>query len=314
MAVKLEKKTLVLALGLTALAAVLVASSAGDMEPWASPASTFKSLHTIEPRQVIWGEQLTAEAPFVIFEPGSYYLGENIDATGKWGIEIAASNVTVDLNGFALTNGWGVGIRTDPDSYDIENVVIRDGTISGWDSHGIDLNNYKGSNRVSAVIATGNGGIGIRSWGQVVDCIATGNGADGIFAAGHSIVRGCRAFDNDNNGIQVGAASSISNSVANNNRASGIRLWGDVLATGNVCVYNDEAGIRASNTGNRIDGNQVMHNSIGIDIVQDGTYSQVMRNSAWGNNLANYAYAPGVDVGPIGAASNSTSPWANFED
>jgi len=109
MAIRLEKTTLVLALGLTALAAVLIGLSAGDLEPWAPPAPTFKSLQVIEPRQVIWGEQLTAEGPFVISQPGSYYLGENIDATGRWGIEIAVPNVSLDLNGFALTNGFGVG-------------------------------------------------------------------------------------------------------------------------------------------------------------------------------------------------------------
>jgi hypothetical protein len=273
-----------------------------------------KTLDTIEPRRIIWGEQLTAAGPLVISQPGSYYLGENIDATGRWGIEISASDVTIDLNGFALNNGWGVGIRTDPNSYDIENVVVRDGRIAGWDSHGIDLNNYEGSNQVINVIATGNGGIGIRSWGHIVDCTGSDNGADGIFAAGASIVRGCKAVDNGNNGIQVGLASTISNSVANHNGASGIRLWGAVLATGNACFFNTEAGIRASNTGNRIDGNQAMHNAIGIDVVQDGYYSQVIRNTAWGNTLANYAYAPGNDVGPIGAASTSTSPWANFEN
>jgi len=163
-------------------------------------------------------------------------------------------------------------------------------------------------------MASDNGGSGIVSMGHIVDCAATGNAADGIYAGGFSIARGCRAINNGNNGIQAGPSSMIMNSMANFNGASGMRLWGDVLAVGNICVANDEAGIRASNGGNRIDGNQVMRNNIGIDVLVDGYYSLVIRNSAWGNTLANYAGPPGNDTGPIGSAASSTSAWTNFDD
>ena len=68
-----------------------------------------QALEELEPRTILMppgeGELLPASltAVITINSPGSYVLGSNvIGVAGKHGIEIKKSNVTLDLNGFAL--------------------------------------------------------------------------------------------------------------------------------------------------------------------------------------------------------------------
>src|SRR5438034_6089887 len=69
----------------------------GGLTPPGPPAPTMKSLAQIEPRTPI------SSAPYIITNSGSYYLTTNLYAASGDGITISANNVTVDLNGFALT-------------------------------------------------------------------------------------------------------------------------------------------------------------------------------------------------------------------
>jgi len=315
MAVIVQKKTLALGLLLTALAAVFVGLSAGEMEPWGSPAPTWKPLSDIEPRQLIFSEWLSSEGYLRIEQSGSYYLGENIDATGKWGIEIATSDVTIDLNGFALMNGFGVGIRTEPSNDDITRVVVRNGTISGWGSHGIELSSVFRRHLVSEVSAFFNGGIGIHlNSGHVINCVAGSNSADGINVNVRSVVKDCIASYNGNNGIVAEDGSVVSGCVSGSNLGNGIRLGHGGLAVNNIAEFNDAAGIRTFYGENRIDSNQLRVNGYGIQLVDNGSYRNVVvRNSVSSSTIQNYDVGTLNDVGPIGTAATATSPWANIE-
>src|SRR6185436_1945782 len=78
----------------------------GDLNPPAGPVGpTMKPLSEIEPRIAI--SALTtpgdADSLFRITQPGSYYLTGNVTGvSGKSGIGIASSGVTLDLSGFEL--------------------------------------------------------------------------------------------------------------------------------------------------------------------------------------------------------------------
>ena len=76
-------------------------------------------------------------AVFVISQPGSYCLESNVvGVAGKNGIRIDADNVTLDLAGFAVL---GVGNSLNGILInDHFHIVIRNGSISGWSSHGLD--------------------------------------------------------------------------------------------------------------------------------------------------------------------------------
>lgn len=82
-----------------------------------------------------------ADSHFRISEPGSYYLGANVKIPdGLVGIEIASSNVYIDLNGFNISSvsfrgsPIAIGVEVDPDPSQHENVVIQNGTISNCDT------------------------------------------------------------------------------------------------------------------------------------------------------------------------------------
>ncbi|MBS0660473.1 MAG: hypothetical protein JSR82_19810 [Verrucomicrobia bacterium] len=96
----------------------------GSLTPPGAPAPTQKSLDQIEARTPI------SSLPISISTPGSYYLTGNLSVTTGNGITIAADQVTLDLNGFAISSsanpasGTAIlfsGVR--------RNVTIRNGFI-----------------------------------------------------------------------------------------------------------------------------------------------------------------------------------------
>jgi hypothetical protein len=94
-----------------------------------------KSLDQVEARTPLVAGQagvtIDATGSITISQPGSYYLTGNltITAAGAYGIHITASQVTLDLNGFALTHVTGNG--GDAVIIGGSNVTVRNGTIRG---------------------------------------------------------------------------------------------------------------------------------------------------------------------------------------
>ncbi|WP_035611261.1 hypothetical protein [Haloferula sp. BvORR071] len=109
----------------------------GPLTPPGAPAPTMKSLNQIEPRRPISQADIPANGYYSISEPGSYYLTENVSSSTSFSgvIYITSSNVTLDLNGFTITqtntsasnftNGIFASIPA------VANLVVRNGTIVG---------------------------------------------------------------------------------------------------------------------------------------------------------------------------------------
>src|SRR5579862_9533350 len=77
----------------------------GALTPPGAPAPTMKSLDQVEARTPVDAIHMPGGASdeFIISQPGSYYLTTNIvGVSSKRGINISNSDVTLDLNGFAL--------------------------------------------------------------------------------------------------------------------------------------------------------------------------------------------------------------------
>lgn len=167
-----------------------------------------------------------ATASFVISQPGSYCLANNITGeSGKSGIRIDADSVTLDLEGFAMlgVSGSVSGILINTHLY----VTIRNGTITGWGADGID-GNTSGGGRIDDIRASANvfAGIVINSGGQVNNCVTEQNGNAGTVTSNDVLLIGCASSANVADGFQVSSGCILKSCLAFNNGAAGIISFG----------------------------------------------------------------------------------------
>ena len=218
--------------------------------------------------------------------------------------------------------------------------VVRDCTAAFNGASGINID-YTGCVAVHCVCANNNIGLLAADHCTVRDCNATFNFADGISAGSGSIVESCTAAFNGGQGISAadacaisgctsrtnnGAASSgivagdgcsIKDCVVADNPGNGIVVSNACLIEHNVCRSNGsgntgDGGIRCLGNSNRIDDNHLVGNNAN-GLFLDGSGNTVVRNTAKGNTTTQYFVGSGNDVGPIGSAATSTSPWANLQ-
>ena len=294
------------------LVGVVPAAFAGDLTPPGAPASTMKTL------QEVYDKADEAEArtpissiPYTIDEPGSYYLTQNLgpEAQDVDGIIIAADNVTLDLNGFAV-----IGPGRTPESEEAGiyvsdprfNIAVRNGTVRDWPDCGVKCDDAQNSifqslrcynNRLNGLFV----GEGCRVEGNTCHT----NGSAGISAAGASTVTGNTCCSNGNSGIIPGSGSTVTSNTCNSNDNHGISASTGNLITGNTCRSNVNyginvyagcrvvnnlctdngtgtgVGIRASNFDNCIEHNLVVGNDTGIEC---GNNCYVASNRASGNS------------------------------
>jgi len=233
---------------------------AGPLDPPNGPvAPTYKTLTEVEPRIAINSTNTPGDADsvFKITQRGSYYLtGSVIGVSGKHGIEIAASDVTLDLGGFAVRGSAGTLDGINVSTVRGRAITIRNGHISAWGDCGLEVENNNGqpsevglfdleanlnaadgfrlrsSNTMIACKATENGGDGFSATGSstLTQCAASFNGGRGISAGTRSVVSQCVAISNASTGFVLALESTLSNAVADGN-AVGI--------TGQACVIRD---------------------------------------------------------------------------
>lgn len=257
-------------------AATLVATSgllmAGPLNPPAGPVtSTMKTLTEVEPRIAINASNTPGDTNslFKITQPGSYYLAGNIaGVAGKQGIEIAASGVTLDLNGFIVTGSTGAVSGISTDGLSRTNISVVNGTVTGWQGNGVDLGNTQQA-VIRGVRALSNGsgtvGHGIRAsdYSVIEDCFASGNAGFGFdLFSSCSVVR-CEASLNGNNGIDCANGCLIVNCNATGNQGIGIRS--DTYCRVTDCVARGNAGDGISVTnGSLVSGCAASQSSSGI--------------------------------------------------
>ncbi|MCK6484594.1 MAG: right-handed parallel beta-helix repeat-containing protein [Phycisphaerae bacterium] len=294
---------------------------AGDLNPPAGPIGpTMKPLDHLEPRIAVNDANTPGNGSslFQITQPGSYYLTANVQGTaGKSGIEIASGNVTLDLMGFHVIGAAQTfdGVRV---TAGVRDVVVRNGTVRGWGSDGIDLSNCVGV-IVCDVIVEENGARGIRAANQarVSGCIARSNGNIGIVVNEGGIVIDCEAADNGSHSISALLQTIIERCFAFRNTGDGIHAANRCVIRHNLCDGNGSgagvgAGIHVTANLCRIERNHVTGNDRGIDV--DAGNNLIIGNSA-GGNAANYDIAAGNASGPIVTGANiatNTNPHANY--
>jgi hypothetical protein len=165
-----------------------------------------KTLNQIEPRIDV--ATLSANPPYVIYQPGSYYLSKNISVTTGDAIEISADNVTLDLGGFAISSskggsGSGSGVST---SVAHNRLTIFNGTIDAAPGAGVGF--------ASGIFITG-----APKQILISDIQISGVSGNGIYMGFQGNVRHCTVSDCGSNGI---VAEEVSDCCVLNASACGI--------------------------------------------------------------------------------------------
>ncbi|HVZ94465.1 MAG TPA: right-handed parallel beta-helix repeat-containing protein [Phycisphaerales bacterium] len=313
---------------------------AGDLNP---PVGVVAPTPGPEPRIVINAVNTPGDADatpsmFKITQPGSYYLAGNVmGQSGKIGIEIASSGVTIDLMGFELLGVPGSleGVRATVLS---KSVAIRNGSVRSWGGSGVHLGmssgaqlenirsigngnhgiNLNSNSTIVGCTATENAQIGIIAGSQVVidRCVSSSNGNEGILVSTTGVVRSCSIFFNTSHGLEVGSYTVVEGCTVNNNLGDGIRCNAQTRIVGNVCAVNTNGvGIHLMLPANHVENNYVTGNGIGIKNEPGSGSNFIVRNTAR-SNTTNYSITGTQTVGPIITATGTiatTSPFANFE-
>jgi len=194
---------------ITIVAASAIIARGGPLDPPNGPiTSTYKTLDEVEPRVPLSDATTPGDADSVyrITSSGSYYLtGDLVAEDGKYGIEIDAAGVTVDLEGFELkgfvfggTSLGGIIVNGN----NTVNVTIRNGSVRSWDGIGIFAFSVSGVT-IENVSSSSNGldGFFLGEDASMTDCVARGNGRHGYNVGKGSVLSRCRAIENDQSGF-----------------------------------------------------------------------------------------------------------------
>ena len=247
----------------------------------------------------------TVTNTYVISAPGSYVLGgdRTLNDRTKDAIQINAPDVTLDLGGFTLAHGTGIGgsacLVNIPAT---ENVEIRNGTLANASSWGIRAVQGKalrvsGVRIVSAYIAVATsapaasfekchivdaGNLGIYATGTgvlITDCMFSDCGTAVDVAKGARIVRSIS--HGGGTGFKVGQFSTVSDCTVTG--ASVYGIYSSAATLRNVDVCGNATGVYASYTvilGSRINSNST------ANVTANGGYI----NSAMPSASTNYIY------------------------
>lgn len=205
---------------------------------------------------------------------GSYYLTQNIVATGiEGGIVVAASGVTIDLNGFTIdgagtTGAESYGIKANTN---VSNVTIKNGNIKNFYRAGVyawDIGNsgfliqgltVKSNGRESS-LGPDFSGIAITGKSRVIDSHSADNGGDG-FVVTNSVIARSTAAGNGYYGIFAGTGSVVTNNVVTDNQL-GVVVNGRGVISGNTISGNAVGGIFLTQVSGSLGGSMILNNVI----------------------------------------------------
>lgn len=226
--------------------------------------------------------RLIHSLPFLIDQPGSYRVVDTLlGVAGESGITVDASDVTINLAGYALLG--------DPSSVDgilvqsgRSRITIKEGNLVGWTN---GINALSGTEvRVTNVNVADNSGNGItvgpRS--RVENCTAVGDGIDGIVASDQGTVRGCAVQGQGAHGIRLGLGGLIIDCQARDCGDAGIQGGPTSIIRGCRAELNGDEGIRNVEGGQVLDSIALNNDTVGIRV---NGRSIVRGCTAFGNGL-----------------------------
>ncbi|MDB6066671.1 MAG: hypothetical protein JWR26_2879 [Pedosphaera sp.] len=289
-----------------------------------------KTLDQVEARIPVQSLANSSSGLYVISQPGSYYLTGNINGvSGKNGIEVSASNVSIDLNGYSLLGGSS-GQNAIIASGAVNGLTVRNGMISYWNGKGIGASgaSFTQFRQLTVTSCAGGGiqglgrclltdcivdqcgsavggfGISVQNDARIENCVVstTQNGNDGITVDYGSVISHTTSGENTGSGIvTLGGFVRVENCKAFGNQVDGVRVassFAEIIDTdtcynGNSSNLTTAAGIHITGSKARIDHCSASNNNArGIVVETSNGFTVVTRNSATGNST-NYVIAAG---------------------
>ncbi len=223
---------------LSAIAAAAGFLLAGPLNPPSGPVtSTMKTLGEVEPRIAVNPTNTPGGlgAIYKITQPGSYYLTGNVTSNlFNDGIQIASSNVTLDLNGFSLLGAGATGAASGLSvSGACTNVTIKNGSAQGWPGCGFKLDSAVDFRAIDLSVDSC-GGEGIlastgatpsTNGGVIDNCVVSScTSARGGFYVAKCRLSRCRAQSNTGYGFN-GDTSQFTDCTASDNQSMGFSAY-----------------------------------------------------------------------------------------
>ncbi|MFO0835566.1 MAG: right-handed parallel beta-helix repeat-containing protein [Phycisphaerales bacterium] len=295
-----------------ALAGVALVVAGPLNPPSGAVTSTYKTLTEVEPRIAINSSNTPGDADsvFRIRQPGSYYLTGNVTgASGKMGIEIEASYVTLDLNGFDVKGVTGALDGISCTQADAIGIAVVNGKVRDWPANGIDCSSaIVTGGRIEGVAAVGNGARGIAAGNGftlincssvnntttgidcayatvVTNCVASGNGGVGMYSFGKCSFAECSASINGGYGFSaIAEGTTFTNCTANANTGDGFYLSNGCIVSECTSTYNQGSGYLLSTRCKVLDSNAHLNgtSASGANIKVSGLDNHVVGNSCSG--------------------------------
>jgi hypothetical protein len=242
----------------------------------AAPAQAVDGVILIDQNKAMTGNVTAGDTPgfpVSINQPGSYRLDGNLSVPNNTtnAIEINASNVTLDLNGFAilgpvtcaafpctnvgsLASGYGVLSGSDAPQKAYMNITVRNGTIAGMGADGVHI--LGESVRVEDLRVHDNGfsGIVVRStaFGAQSNLVVRGNtvqrnGSYGVKAYAGLITDNMISESRDAGiSVQADRGATVARNLVTGCGLAGLSLTAPVGYYGNTLVGNNAGGAQAS--------------------------------------------------------------------
>jgi parallel beta-helix repeat protein len=236
-----------------------------------------------------------SECGTVVTEAGKYRVTQDLNCgPDQQGIEVLASDVTVDLRGHTincdasgefLVGAVLVGDYFDP-TFVLENVTVKNGTVSGCDDAVIYF--FTRGGKITGITATGNPDSGITLLATSGLVVKHNNSSDNLW--------GIRLY--------WGSDNTISHNTTNNNFGNGIFLYSesDSMVACNKSAGNQFGiGLGPFSSGNKIKGNFIENSFVvGVNVwgyIEGGYYETV----PWDNVIEkNLVRASGSDLNDLG--------------
>lgn len=190
--------------------------------------------------------QRITSCPYTVTKPGLHVLTRNFNCVGD-GITITQHYATIDLQGFTL-RGDGTGAGVTDGGVDYEGIVVRNGTLTSFDS-GVVLGSSEDASvedmRIIENLGVAGNGILVAEGGRVVGSSVVGNGNVGISATNtfNAVIVDNTVRDNGGIGIDGGLGCIIKDNMVSFNGSEGIHSISRCTINGNFVQNNTGDGI-----------------------------------------------------------------------